>query len=172
MAPTRTSLAAALAALCLSCAAAGGGSGTRSSGRAPDFTLRDVDGRTVHLSDYLGKQVVLLDFWATWCTPCAGELPHLQRLYQTYRDQGFVVLAVAMDGPETMADVTPFARRHGLTFPVLLDEETRVVGAFNPRRAAPLNVLIARDGTIAGVREGFGEGDEQQLEGDIRRLLQ
>src|SRR5262245_17624566 len=76
---------------------AGGATGAR----ATDFTLRDVDGRTVHLSDYLGKNVVLVNFWATWCAPCAGELPHLERLYETYKAKGFVVLSISMDGPES-----------------------------------------------------------------------
>jgi peroxiredoxin len=138
--------------------------------QATDFTLRDLDGRDVHLSDFTG-QVVLLDFWATWCTPCAAELPHLERLYQERRGDGFVVLAIAMDGPESIAQVAPFARRYDLSFPVLLDEETRVVNVYDPKRVAPLSLLIDRRGLIVRVRNGYNAGDEQLIAADVAQLL-
>lgn len=163
---TRT-LVVAAALLIASCGGAQtGGSG---AGGTPDFALRDTEGRTVRLSDHRGK-VVLLNFWATWCVPCAAELPHLQRLYETY-DQDLVVLAISMDGPESVANVAPQARRYGLTFPVLLDEETRVAGIYNPKRAAPYTVLIAADGTIANRRQGYSAGDEVALEAEIQALV-
>ncbi len=135
-----------------------------------DFTLSDVDGKSVHLSDYNG-QVVLLDFWATWCIPCEAEIPHLEKMYLEHKQEGFVVLAIAMDGPETVANVAPFARRYNLTIPVLLDEETRVVAIYNPKRTAPLSVLIDRKGKIARVRQGFNAGDEQLVEADVKQAL-
>lgn len=159
-------------ALALSaCGAPQGGAAAGPGARATDFTLADLDGRTVRLSDYLGKQVVLLSFWATWCGPCAGELPHLQRMYETHRDKGFVILSVAMDGPETAADVVSHARRYGLTFPVMLDQETRVVAQYNPKRDAPFAVLIGRDGTIVKSRQGYSAGDEVALEREVEALL-
>ena len=136
-----------------------------------DFALRDLAGRTVRLSDYLGKEVVLLNFWASWCTPCAAELPQLNRLYQAYRARRFVVIGIAMDGPETVANVAPIVRRHGLSFPVVLDEETRVVGIYNPKRTAPYSVLIGRDATVARTREGYVTGDEAAIEADVVALL-
>lgn len=161
-----------LAAALLACGAPdGGGSAPASSGSgAPDFALRDLGGQTVRLSDHRGK-VVLVNFWATWCVPCAAELPHLERLYNKYREQGFVVLAISMDGPETSANVDPHARRHGLTFPVLLDEETRVTGTYNPKRTAPFTVMIGRDGEVARTREGYHAGDEIAVEADIQSLI-
>jgi peroxiredoxin len=139
--------------------------------QATDFTLRDTDGRNVRLSDYLAKDVVLIDFWATWCVPCEAELPHLESLFETYKGKGFVVLGVSMDGPETVAQVGSFARRYNLTFPVLLDEETKVVNVYNPKRTAPLSVLIDRKGQIARVREGFSSGDEKLIQADVSSLV-
>jgi len=139
--------------------------------QATDFTLRDTDGRNVRLSDFLAKDVVLIDFWATWCVPCEAELPHLETLFESYKDKGFVVLGVAMDGPETVAQVPTYARRYNLSFPVLLDEETKVVNIYNPKRTAPLSVLIDRKGQIARVREGFSSGDEKLIQADVASLV-
>lgn len=138
--------------------------------QASDFTLRDLDGKQVHLSDFGGK-VVLLDFWATWCAPCAAELPQLEALYERRMNDGFVVLGIAMDGPESVAQVVPFARRYQLTFPTLLDEETRVVNVYNPKRVAPMTVLIDKRGIIARVRNGYNAGDEKLIADDVANLL-
>jgi len=171
-----------LVVLCIAACAGSGGGSTKTAGAvakestsvgapAPDFTLRDLDGHNETLSDHLGKDVVLIDFWATWCVPCGAEMPHLERMYQAHKGQGFLVLGIAMDGPESVAQVGPFARRYGVTFPVLLDEETRVVGVYNPKRTAPLNVLIDRKGQIARVRDGYNAGDEKLVEDDVLSLL-
>jgi peroxiredoxin len=76
-----------------------------------------------------------------------------------------------MDGPETIANVGSFTRRYNLTFPVLLDEETKVVGIYNPKRTAPLSVLIDRKGQIARVRQGYNAGDEKLIAADVNGLL-
>ena len=146
------------------------GDGVAQGAAATDFTLHDVDGQTVRLSDYTGK-VVLIDFWATWCVPCEAEIPHLESLYGANKDKGLVVLGISMDGPETIAAVGPFARKYNLSFPVLLDEETRVVGIYNQKRTAPLSVLIDRGGKIARVRSGYSAGDEKLIADDVQKLL-
>jgi peroxiredoxin len=151
--------------------AAQGGGGSGVGARAPDFTLRDYEGRQVALAEDFGKRVVLLDFWATWCVPCEAEMPHLERIYQRHRNQGFVVYGIAMDGPETVASVGLLARRLGVTFPVLLDEETRVTAIYNPHRTAPFSVLIDRAGRIAKVHQGYVPGDEVTLEREIADLV-
>ena len=84
---------------------------------------------------------------------------------------GFVVLGISMDGPETIASVAPFARQYNLTFPMLLDEETKVVAVYNPKRTAPLSVLIDRGGRIARVRQGYNPGDETLIAADVKQLL-
>lgn len=145
-------------------------SGSAGPARATEFSLRDIEGKTIRLSDYRGS-VVVVNFWATWCTPCHAEMPHLDRIYKQYRDQGFVVLSVAMDGPETIAGVAPTARRLALSYPVLLDEETRVVASYNPRREAPFTLIIDRGGAIVWTKVGYSSGDEIALEKEIRTNL-
>ena len=88
------------------------------------------------------------------------------------KGDGFVVLGIAMDGPESVAQVVPFARRYNLTFPTLLDEETRVVNVYNPKRVAPMTVLIDRRGIIARVRNGYNAGDEKLVADDVANLLE
>jgi peroxiredoxin len=151
-----------------------GGAGVQQrtpSGRpSADFALHDLGGRTVRLSDHRGK-VVLLNFWATWCAPCTAEAPHLQRLYEAYRDRGLEILGISMDGPESVANVRAHVAQLGLSYPILLDEETRVVGVYNPKGSAPFTVLIGRDGRIASTRDGYSAGDERAIEADVAALL-
>jgi len=138
---------------------------------ASDFSARDIDGKTVKLSTYLGHQAILLNFWQTWCEPCVAEFPHMRRLYDANKDKGFVMFGVAMDGPETIANVPAFAKRNQLNFPVLLDEDSHVAQIYNPKKSAPLTVLIDKTGKIVKIREGYNPGDEEYLAQDVAKML-
>jgi peroxiredoxin len=87
---------------------------------APDFSLPNLDEKTVKLSDYRGK-VVFLNFWATWCKPCREEMPSMEVLYKNFERDGLVILAVSIDRVTTKKDIPPFVKGLGLTFPVLID---------------------------------------------------
>jgi peroxiredoxin len=173
----RSALALMLASGALSCAGATASTSTSAgfAGNqtlASDFSARDVDGKTLRLSDYLGKQAVLIDFWSTYCEPCLAEMPHLRKIYDEQKAKGFVVIAVAMDGPETVADVPSFAKRNGMIFPVVLDEDSHVAQIYNPKKAAPLSVLIDKTGKVYRVREGYNPGDEKLVEADVLKVLE
>src|SRR5271168_972943 len=101
---------------------------------APDFTAAGVDGKTFRLSDHLGKDVILLDFWSTYCEPCKAEFPHLRSLYDDGRAKGLLVIGVAMDGPETVADVPAFVKRMEVDFPVVVDDDSRIASLYNPKK--------------------------------------
>jgi peroxiredoxin len=165
---------ASLAASLAGCGAEGGAGAQAPSGSgsvAPDFTARDVDGKTFRLSDHLGKRVILLDFWATFCEPCKAEFPHLGDLYARQKDKGLLVLGVAMDGPESSAEVPAFVKRHDVSFPVVLDDDSRIASLYDPKKSMPLSVLIGRDGRISVVREGYNPGDEKLVEADVAKAL-
>lgn len=173
-----TAARTAATALCLlgaSCAGAPTAHGLASpsapSGGAPDFSLPTLDGKTVTLSDYVGKSVVLIDFWSTTCDPCMMEMPHLVELYEKHKAQGFVVLAISLDGPESRAMVGSVAHDKGMVFPVLLDEETTVVGRYNPKREMPFAVVIDRSGSIVHKRGGYTAGDEKTLAAEVEKAL-
>jgi peroxiredoxin len=166
-----------LSACLVSCAGANGSASTSAgfAGNqtlASDFSARDVDGKTLRLSDYLGKQAVLIDFWSTYCEPCLAEMPHLRKMYDEQKAKGFVVIAVSMDGPETVAEVPSFAKRNGMIFPVVLDEDSHVAQIYNPKKTAPLSVLIDKTGKVYRVREGYNPGDEKLVEADVLKVLE
>ncbi len=160
-----------LASACATSSKSGGGEDSSGPAQAADFTLRTVEGKNFRLSDHLRKDIILLNFWATWCTPCLGEMPELEKLHQTMKAEGVQIIGVSMDGPESVANVQPTVRRLGVTYPVLLDEETRVVGLYNPRRDAPYTVIIDREGRVAQRFVGYAPGDEAKLEDALRKLL-
>jgi len=138
---------------------------------APGFELPTLDGGTLRLADHLGKDVVLLDFWATWCDPCKAAMPHLQDLYLAQRQRGFVVIGVSIDGPESRAQVRAETARLGVTFPIVLDEDSSVLGLYNPKASAPYSVLISRSGKIISRREGYKPGDREILDEQVAYAL-
>lgn len=139
---------------------------------AADFTARDIDGKTITLSDHLTKEVVLLNFCASWCEPCVAEFPHLRRIYEANRTRGLFVMAISMDGPESAANVPGFARRNQLNFPMLIDEDSNIASLYNRKKAAPVTVLIDKSGKIVLVREGYTPGDEDTLARAVDAALQ
>lgn len=113
---------------------------------APDFALPDTSGKTVRLSDFSGK-VVLLNFWATWCRECVEELPELESLHAKYKDKGLAVIAIAIDRKaETVAD---YLLKNPLFFTVLADSRGEVFIKSYTVFGVPATFLIARDGSIA-----------------------
>jgi peroxiredoxin len=139
--------------------------------RPPDFELDTLDGDSIRLSQHLGKDVVLIDFWATYCDPCLAAMPHLNDVYRTHREQGFIILGVSIDGPESIAAVRTTVSKLGVEFPILLDDESSVVAKYNPKLSAPFSVLIGRDGSIIKKQEGYTVGKGEQLEADIRSAV-
>ena len=136
---------------------------------APDFTLKSADGRNYSLSELKG-QAILLNLWATWCPPCRAEMPTIEKMYQEYKDQGLVVIAINMTYQDDPSSVVPFAQEYGLTFPILLDE-TGIVASAYQLRSLPSSFFINRKGIIQEVVIG-GPMSEALLRTRIEKILQ
>ena len=136
-----------------------------------DFTLPDVDGTNHSLSDYLGKKVILVNFWATWCAPCLKEMPKLQVMQNELGEQGLQVISISTDEAKDKAKVKVVTRRMKYTPLVLLDAETAVVNNYNPRKDMPWTMIIGLDGLIHHKKKGFTEGDEKKLRHWVEALL-
>ncbi len=117
---------------------------------APDFTLRTPEGETIRLSDLKGRPV-MINFWATWCAPCAVEMPALEETYRKYKDKGLVVLAV--NQAETPDKVTQYMRARDLTFPTVLDTDTSIAQLYRVT-GYPTTWLVDRQGNLQQLRRG------------------
>ena len=135
---------------------------------APDFTLQSITGETYRLSDLRG-QAVVINLWATWCPPCRAEMPALQKMYEEYKAQGLVILAVNSTVQDTASAVAPFAAEYGLTFPILLDETGSVTSAYQVR-SLPSSYFIDRKGIVRQVIIG-GPMSEALLRTRIEDIL-
>ena len=169
-------MAALLAALALDwgCARQGGERGQAGvsaeagtvGSKAPDFALPDLSGKTVRLSDFEGK-VVILDFWATWCPPCRDEVPDFVRLQAKYREKGLAVVGLSLDA-EGAKLVRPFAEEFNVNYAMLLanEETTRRFGGIV---GIPTTFVLDRTGRI--VRKFIGKTDLKVFEETIQPLL-
>ena len=141
------------------------GVGIKPGDLAPDFSLATLDGATVKLSELRGKHVII-NFWATWCGPCRSEMPAIEEVYQRHRDDGLVILAINVR--ESNGDISPYIKKIGVTFPVLLDRTGQVSSRYRVK-AMPTTYLINPDGRIDGVREGAYS--KQMLNARVDQLL-
>ncbi len=132
---------------------------------APDFSLTSLDGHDVHLSDYKGK-VVLVDFWATWCSPCREEIPRFIEWQQKYAAEGFQTIGISMD--DTASPVREFYRQFNVNYPVIMGDE-RVAQAYGGVLGLPVNVLVGRDGRV--VAKYIGMTDLRELQASVERAL-
>ena len=132
---------------------------------APNWELKDLDGKTVHLSDFKGK-VVILDFWATWCPPCRKEIPGFVELQKKYGARGLVMIGVAMD--EDPDPVKPFARKQGINYPVVFGD-MKTAAAYGGIESIPVSFVINRAGNVVAAHEGYEE--QSTFESEIKPLL-
>ncbi|ANU22976.1 thiol-disulfide oxidoreductase ResA [Planococcus donghaensis] len=132
--------------------------------KAPNFTLVDLEGNDHKLSDYEG-QGVFLNFWGTWCKPCAKEMPAMDRQYEVFSNEGVQVLAVNI--AQSNFEVQSFADQYALSFPVVIDKTKSVMTAYNIR-PLPTTVLVNPEGNIQRIITG--EMTEQDIEGFMEEI--
>jgi len=135
---------------------------------APEFTTGSLDGASVRLADLRGRYV-LLNFWATWCPPCLEEMPSMQTLYEAFRERGLVVVAISSDeGGASVVD--GFIRKLGVRFPVLLDPDRRVAGAYGAKNL-PVTFLLDPQGRVIAAAQGARDWASPQARSAISGLL-
>ncbi len=135
---------------------------------APDFELSGLDGKKLRLQDYRG-QLVLLNFWATFCVPCREEMPQLEALWKSFKDKGFTVIAIATDRGNAK-EVKRFVQETALTFPVVLDPDGKVRNNYEII-GLPTTYLIGRDGRFHGRIIGARDWNNEAAVNMIRELL-
>jgi len=135
---------------------------------APGFSLRNLKGNRESLEKYRG-QVVVLNFWATWCAPCRVEMPSFENLYRRYRSEGMTVLAITID-KNADAKIKSFVEEYGLSFPVLLDTKGEVERLY-PSMTIPFTYVIDRDGRVVARVDGAKNWESEETFEAIEYLL-
>ncbi len=135
-------------------------------GKVTDFTLEQLGGGKITLSEQKGK-VVLVDFWATWCPPCRAAIPHLVRMYNAYKDQGLLVLGVSLD--QEKDKIPPFVKEYNITYPILFGDN-QVAKAYEVQ-GIPTLVIFDKKGKIAFREVGFSEENIDSLEQKVKEIL-
>ena len=134
---------------------------------APDFTLESRSGENLRLEDHRGE-VVMLNFWASWCGPCRQEMPLMDELYSQYKDLGFIILAVNVD--ENRDEALRFLDKVPVNYPILYDPESSVSELYEVQ-AMPTTVMIDRNGNARYLHYGYQPGYEDEYEQQIRELV-
>lgn len=134
---------------------------------APEIALPDKSGSTVKLSDFKG-QVVMVNFWASWCQPCRTEMPLIEDLYQRFKKIGFTVLAVNVD--ENPDNGKKMLKEVPVSFPVVFDSKNKMIEKYQVQ-AMPSTYMVDRKGNIREVHRGYKPGDEADYEQYVRKLL-
>jgi thiol-disulfide isomerase/thioredoxin len=132
----------------------------------PPWTLKDLSGKTVSLSDFKGK-VVVLDIWATWCPPCRAESPHFIELQNEFKDKGVTVVGLSVDstGPEAVAK---FVQENKMNYPIVMADEATAT-AYGADQGIPLTIVIDKNGQVVG--RHLGLTDKETFEDEIHKAL-
>jgi peroxiredoxin len=140
-----------------------------SSAPAPDFTLASRAGKPVSLTQYKG-QVVMINFWATWCGPCRQEMPHLEAIHKKYSKMGFTMLGVNVEPDSKAADAWLSKQGTPVSFPILFDTDSKVSKLYSVA-GMPSTVIVDRKGKVRVLHKGYKPGDENEYLNSIRALI-
>lgn len=124
--------------------------------KAPEFSLKSVDGKTVKLSDYKGK-VVIIDFWATWCPPCRKGIPDLISIQNEFKDK-VVIIGISLDREKTIKDVPGFVKNNGINYPVVYGDD-KVVIDYGGIQSIPTSFVVDKNGTVVDMHVGLVSKD-------------
>ncbi|MEM7292124.1 MAG: TlpA disulfide reductase family protein [Pseudomonadota bacterium] len=158
---------ATFGAICVALLLVSTASAKEISGASPDFTLRSNDGTNLRLGEQRG-QVVMINFWASWCGPCRQEMPLLDQMYQQFKPLGFTVLGVNVE--ENSSAAKNMLKSTPVSFPILFDDQN-VVSQLYKVKAMPTTILVDRDGNMRYLHQGYKPGYEVAYQEQVRKLL-
>jgi len=133
--------------------------------------LEDLSGQRIPLDEWLGRDVIVVSFWATFCKPCKAEMPFLDKLHRDHEGAGLKVLAISLDTPETESGVRPLIQRNRYAFTVAVDRQSDATRLLNAKSILPHLVVIDRRGKVVLRKDGFTVGDQASLGELVRGLL-
>ena len=137
---------------------------------SPNLKLTKLNGRTVTLSEYLKKGPVLINFWATWCSPCKKEMVYLDKFERKYKDEGLSILSISVDSQKSLSHVRSYIRANDYIYDVFLDPNRQVFKKLNGN-LMPTNVLIDTEGKVLWRHFGYIPGDEENMDLQLRSAL-
>lgn len=133
--------------------------------KVPSFTLRTIDGDNFRIDDHVGKKVIIIDFWATWCPPCRAEIPGFVRLYSQYKEKGLLIIGISLDrGGNAEEIVKSFAREYEINYPIMMGTD-EIVKKFGGIVAIPTTFMVNKRGEI--IEKIVGYRDESFFEKKI-----
>jgi peroxiredoxin len=135
----------------------------------PDFSLKKMDGSAFKFSDHLGKKIILIDFWATWCKPCKKLLKKLNQIHLDYKDK-VEVITISTDDVSAFSKVESYIKGKRFSFIVLLDPDSSVSRILNPPQILPFTLIIDKKGDIVYTHTGYMPGYEKELIKEIEKL--
>ncbi len=136
----------------------------------PDLELKNLDQRFVQLKDIQGKQLTVIDFWATWCKPCLSFIPEINQLATEFQAKGVAFWGINIDSPRNQSKVKPFARSMNISYPVFLDGDQELMNILNVS-VMPTLLILDKKGKVVFFHEGYQPGDEELIRKKIQQLL-
>ena len=143
---------------------------SQAGGKFPGFRLKDLNNQTQTFSKLKGEKLTVVDFWATWCKPCARALPKLNMLYERYAEEGTAFIGINVDSPRNSSKVKPFANSYKIKYPIVRDPNSSFSGEVSVN-SFPTLFIINSNNEIIYIHQGYKPGDEKLIEKEIRMLL-
>lgn len=136
----------------------------------PDFRLKDLNNKVQSFSNLKGEKLTIVDFWATWCKPCARALPKLNMLYQKYSEDGISFIGINVDSPRNSSKIRPFANSYKIKYPIVRDPNSSFSSEMSVN-SFPTLLIVDSNNEIVFTHMGYRPGDEKLIEKEIRTLL-
>ena len=137
----------------------------------PNFRLKNLENRTVSYNQIKGKNLTVIDFWATWCKPCVKSIPEFVKMDEEFEDSDVQFIGISIEGPRNKAKVKPFIRSLGVEYPVLRDSDSSVMARLRVT-AVPTLLIVNADNEILYFHEGYKSGEEVKIKNKILELLE